>query len=361
MHKMTQPKVYEFKGKLYIQFTLDGKRVRKSLNMDDTKVNRYIVKNEIIPKLILRVNSGEYFNESKVLTVDECQNMSFEKRRHTRSQITNHDYLNIYKKHIAPYFGNKKIDMIEETDIESWQNQLRDLGLGKTRINDIKKILSTIFKDAIRKKYIKSNPVSGADGFDNEIENVNLVNPFTLDEVNRIINCASGQTKNFIAISFATGLRTGEMIGLKWEDIDFENKHINVIRTIGRGIERKPKTSKSRRPIFLTDFALMYLKCQFQYTGEQNSYIFLNEQNTHYYDAKNTLRQWKQVLKDAGIEYRTQYQTRHTYCSLLLKNGKDISYVSTMMGHTNSRITYERYFKFIASKDDYESVFDKLL
>jgi hypothetical protein len=56
LHKMTQPKLVSLNEMLYIQFTLDGKRVRKSLYMSDTKRNRHIVINEIIPKLILRVN-----------------------------------------------------------------------------------------------------------------------------------------------------------------------------------------------------------------------------------------------------------------------------------------------------------------
>jgi integrase len=358
MHKMTQPKVYEFKGKLYVAYTLNGKRQRKSIHMDDTKKNRHIANTEIIPKMILKANSGEHWNENKIPTLHEYQKISFDCHKNERRVTTNTDYFNTYMRHIDPYFGNWKIDTIDVRDIDRWKNTLVELGLSASRINDIKTILSTIFKDALIDKLITRNPVP----LSKAISKIHKddINPFTLDEVKTIVNVANGQTKNFIAMSFATGLRTGEMIGLKWSDIDFVSKKVTVKRTIGRGIEGPPKTETSKRTVILSKLALIHLKEQFEITGQQNSYVFLNERNTHYFDAKNTLRQWKKVLIDAKIEYRSQYQTRHTFCSLSILSGKKLTFVSKQMGHKNSNITLERYAKYIPSDDDENSIFDDL-
>jgi integrase len=152
------------------------------------------------------------------------------------------------------------------------------------------------------------------------------------------------------------------LIGLKWEDIDFINKNISIKRTIGRGIIGSPKTSSSIRNIPIFNILLPYLENQYNLTGKYNSFIFLNSQNNHFFDAKN-IRDglWKKVLKKAQIKYRTVYQTRHTFCSINLQSGTDLIWISKMMGHKNPKITLERYSKYIPINNDYSSVFDSVI
>lgn len=362
MHKMTQPKLYTRGNKLWVRFSLDGEVIKKSLNIEDSKVNRHLANTQIIPQLILKINTGEFFenNKSKIPTVDAYSLVSFENHRYERKETTTTDYKNIYNKHIKPHFGNKQLDKIKVSDINVWKNRLfAELGLSSKRVNDIKKVLGTIIEDAVRDEIILSNPVRKSKPL--PAHQQKEIEPFSLDEIDLILSHANGQDRNIIATLFMTGIRTGELIGLKWSDIDFEKHEISIKRTIGRGIENTSKTVSSRRIIPIFNSLFHYIENQFKITGDKNSYVFLNVNGNDFYDSKN-IRDglWKKVLKKANVKYRTVYQTRHTFCSINLQNGEDLIWVSRILGHKNPRITLEKYSKYIPTNSRKGTIFDKL-
>lgn len=362
MHKMTQPKLFTRGKTLWVRFSLDGEIIRKSLNIQDNKVNRNLANTQIIPLLILKVNTGEFFenDKSKIPTVDEYSIVSFDNHRCERKQTTTTDYQNIYKKHIKPSFGNKRLNKIKVSDINVWKNKLYlELGLSSKRVNDIKKVLGTIIEDAVRDEIIPSNPVRKSRLLPPHQQKE--VEPFSLDEINLILHSAIGQDENLIATLFMTDIRTGELIGLKWSDIDFDKREISIRRTIGRGIENTPKTISSNRTIPILNPLFAYLENQFKITGDKNSYVYLNINGNHFFDSKN-IRDglWKKVLKKAKVIYRIIYQTRHTFCSINLQNGEDLIWVSRILGHKNPRITLEKYSKYIPTNSRKGTIFDKL-
>jgi len=188
------------------------------------------------------------------------------------------------------------------------------------------------------------------------------IEPFTLNEISLILSSSVGQDRNLIATLFFTGMRTGELIGLSWGDIDFDMKTISIRQTIGRGIIGSPKTMSSKRVIPILAPLYQYLLDQYEITGKKNSYVFLNPNGTHFFDSKNIRGGlWKRVLKNAEVKYRTVYHTRHTFASINLSNGEDIMWVSKMLGHKNPKITLERYAKFIPTNYNRETVFDTLM
>ena len=360
MVKMTQPKLYTRGNSLWINFSLDGEYIRKSLGLKDNKVNRKLATTQIIPQLILKVHSGEFFEKTVVPTLDEYSKISFNCHRNERKHTTNTDYLNIYNKHIKPCFGKQKLDKIKVSAINIWKNNLYvEKKLSSRRVNDIKKILGTIFEDAVRDEIISTNPVSKSRPL--PVHQEKEIEPFSLDEIEQILNSAVGQDKNLIATLFMTGMRTGELIGLQWSDIDFEKEEISIKRTIGRGRIGTPKTLSSIRTIPILSPLIPYLRNQYELTKKSNTFVFLNDEGRHYFDAKNIRAGlWRKVLKEAKIKYRTVYHTRHTFCSINLQNGEDVIWISRILGHKNPRITLEKYSKFIPSESAKGTVFDTL-
>lgn len=360
MINMTQPKLYSRGNKLWMNFSLEGKYIRKSLNLEDNKINRKIATTQIIPELILKVHSGKFFKKNIVPTLNEYSKVSFESHKHERKITTNTDYQNIYNKHIKPVFGNKSLDKIKVSEINIWKNSLyNDLKLSSRRVNDIKKIFGTILEDAVRDEIIVSNPVSKSRPL--PIHQEKDIKPFSLEEMQMILDSAEGQDKNIIATLFMTGMRTGELIGLKWIDIDFDKNEIKINRTIGRGIEGTPKTFSSYRTIPIFNPLLPYLKNQYELTSKDKSYVFLNDEKRHYFDAKNIRAGlWTKVLNKSGVEFRTVYYTRHTFCSINLQNGEDIIWISKILGHKNPRVTLEKYSKHIPSIGNKCTIFEKL-
>lgn len=87
--------------------------------------------------------------------------------------------------------------------------------------------------------------------------------------------------------------------------------------------------------------------------------MFLNQNNTHYFDSSK-LRDntWVKTIQKSGVKYRTIYNTRHTFVSLNLSKGKNILWVSQMIGHKNANITLEHYSKYVPVVDNESSAFD---
>ena len=334
------------KTELWYSYTLKGKRFRKPLGLDDTKANRKFVENEIFPDLLVKIKNDELFkNTIEVPTVDEYITISLELHKNRRKALTQKDYIGIHKNHIKDFLGNRKLNEIKPSHIEQWQNYLIDKNVSASRIQTIRTVLFTMYNDAMKDEIIDKNPLTLVrTPIIKQVE----INPFTLDEMQLIISKADGQLKNFYATAFFTGARSGELIGLRWSDIDFDNLEIDISRRIKNGEIDLPKTKSSIRTIDILDILLPYLEEQYKLTGDLNSYVFLNQHNEHFYDIKRIReRYWKKHLKAVGLDYRPIYHTRHSFTTLMLSNNEDILWVANMLGHKDSTTTLSKYSRYI--------------
>ncbi len=340
---------------MWITFYHQSKRYRKSLGLDDTKANRKLALNTIIPEIQYKLNSGEFFNnenEKKVPTVGEFAKVSFEIHSGHRKESSLDRMVSAYNRHIVPYFADTRMDEVKPSQISTWQNTLLNkASLCPKSIKSVRTILNVIFEDAVNDGLITSNPVRKASRLPNQ--KPPTIKPFSVEEIQKILNTCKSQFRNFFAIGFFTGMRTGEIIGLKWEDIDLKNRTINIKRSIGKGMISTPKTQSSYREIEILNPLLPYLENQFKVTGDKESFVFLTSGNQHYFDS-NKIRDysWKKTLEEADIPYRTIYHMRHSFASLMISNGEDILWVSHMLGHSTPDMTLKKYAKYI--KQDYK-------
>ncbi len=173
-------------------------------------------------------------------------------------------YFNILEKIILPEFGEKNIDEIKPLDVRLWFSKYTQRS-PKTR-RDYLIVLRGVFQEAFYNEVIDRNPV---DLIRLPKLKRSRVQPFSKDEVHQILRYAKGWRKNYYAIAFFTGLRSGEIIALKWSDIDFLKREIYVTRTRRKGIETTPKTESSVRIVPIFDILLPYLQDQYTITGEK--------------------------------------------------------------------------------------------
>lgn len=360
----------EIKEWLWVNFTINGKRFRKPLKIENTKINYKKAVNEILPTLKYKLLNGELKQATKKIpTVNEFIEYSFELHKGNRIDSTIYGHRKNYDKYIKDIFGNQRINNIEADEITIWQNSLQAKNrLSKSYIKKIRGILYTLFEDAINKKYIIKNPINEVKSL-KETENPKTIRlklmPFKTNEIQKLLNISEGQNKNLIATLFFTGLRIGECIGLKWECIDFENKTIQIQRQIVNGkIKNILKTSKSNRIIPIIDSLFPFLEEQFKLTANQKSFIFLTEKtNKHFHSAGRIREQiWIKAINKTDIPYRNLHQTRGTFISTLISNGEDINYVSKISGHDSVSTTLEKYSEYIpVPNKDFGKCFDKVL
>ena len=347
MMKMTEPKLYTRGVKLWVRFSLNGEVIKKSLNIEDTKANRKLATTQIIPQMLLKVHSGEFFENKIVPTVKEMIDISLKMNRASRKANTHLSYVCILNKHVIPKFGKRKIDSIKPSELTLWQNNLLEKLSPKSVIN-ARIIFNGIFQDALRDEIIQKNPFSIIKAPKNISLKENM--PFSKDEIFRILDASPDKLRLFFAIGFFTGMRTGEITGLKWSDIDLDLKVIQVRRTRSKGVETTPKTKSSIRDVEILDVLLPYIENHLQFKTNSD-YVFLARGNLPFNSSnKISTIYWRRILKELNIFYRSLYQMRHTFASMMIASGEDVLWVSNMLGHKNSNVTLSIYAKYM--KDD---------
>ncbi|HHY38522.1 MAG TPA: site-specific integrase [Clostridia bacterium] len=154
-------------------------------------------------------------------------------------------------------------------------------------------------------------------------------------------------------LAVATGMRQAELLGLRWEDVNFDNRTISVRQTLqkrrGRLLVQGTKTSKSRRQVAISEgIAEILLRHKAQqdrerpFYREDNGLVFCTANGTPI-SARNLTRKFKAVLKAAGLPDIRFYDLRHTHASLLLQAGVNPKVVSERLGHSQINLTLDTY------------------
>jgi integrase len=264
-------------------------------------------------------------------------------------------YKKIIENQLIPTFGDYSIKDITPAVIIDWVN-----GLSNTRGTIKKKLqlLKVMFDDSLNNNIINDNPFDkiairrllkiSSKQSDYEIE------PFNLEEMGSIIESALGQFKNLIQFAFYSGLRTSELISLKWKDIDFKQEIINVNTAKVHGYEKEPKTKSGIRKVQMLSKAKEALLKQIKYT-DNSSYVFHNPNTSREWASSEVVSKcWKKLLSSVKVKYRNCYQMRHTYCSMLVSNGENLAWVASQMGHENTELVIKVYGKWLPDNNEYE-------
>lgn len=264
-------------------------------------------------------------------------------KKHELKASTFEKYSSICDLRINPYFADFQITDIRPSDIKKWLYDIDDVSAKSKR--HYLGVLSGIFQEAVFDEIIEKNPV----------RNIKLpkyekpdIKPFTADEVHLILsNVTESNFKYYIAIAFYTGMRSGEIIGLKKSDIDFKNRIIKISRSRNRFGESTPKTKYSIREIPIIELLMPYL--QDLYSKNDHEYLFVTQFGKPYLDTQVFVNFfWTPLLKKLNIEYRRPYNARHTYATnMLFHNLVSPLQLAQLLGHSNTEMVYNVYVKYI--------------
>ena len=347
-------------GHWYLDFYLpSGERQRGTTKLRTTAENLKVIKRQVIPDIYEGLGKEPIGIEEEAKTW-KLQDFAEEFFELQKTQIRPHTLeRNImhYNNHVAPYFGKRELGSITPLEIERWQNQLLQKYKHLT-VQKFRSILFSIYDKALHNDLVLKNPLEKvtAPKLQHNIK-IEEINPFTEKELNQIIEHANGYMKNFIKLMAATGMRPGEIIALKWSDINFEKRTIKVERTRLRAKKGKDivdgltKTMSSNRFVDMLNATYDALMAQSELTNE-SEYIFLNQSNMPFYNHDIIGVNFKKILKQSGVKARPLYNLRHTFASQMISKGADITWVSKMLGHKDVSITLTIYTKFIQEDDE---------
>ncbi len=334
--------VRTYSGKLFCDFRYNGKRCREYTALEDTKANRQKL-TKLLEKIESDIKDGifeyhKYFPNSKLAK-------SFSNSENSNAGInsinTNPvDHSNIYSsiqaivaptpifkdfaekwfdeckigwrksykqtmrdtidKHLLPYFGEKMVSSIRREDILDFRSQLakvpgrKSQTLSARRINAIVLGLRQILNEAAD-RYNFTTPGQRIKPLKIKRQDIS---PFTMDEVNLMLKTVRADYRDYFIVRFFTGMRTGEIHGLKWKYVDLKNRQILIRETlVGDEMEEEAKTDLSIREIFMSDVVYEAFIRQREVTLKHSEFVFCNAQGNPFNLNNITNRVWYPLLR----------------------------------------------------------------
>lgn len=254
-------------------------------------------------------------------------------------------YLSTLKLYIVPRWGGYPLRRVTTVEVEDW---LKTLKLAPGTRAKIRNVMSTIFRHAIRWGWIgqHENPIAFVRC---STRRARIPDTLTAEEFQALFAALPDRERAIGIICATTGLRVCEVLGLKWEDIDFIEKAANVLRSFVDGAIGPCKTEVSRQPVPLDEIAVEQLSawrrvCPF---GLDSDWVFASERTFGKLPVwPDSLRSkiLQPAAKRAAIKKRVGWHTfRHTYSTLLKANGEDVKVVQELMRHANINTTMNIY------------------
>lgn len=280
-------------------------------------------------------------------------------------ESTMDEYEGILKNHVLPVFKAQKLDAISRGEVRDFLlSKYNDLSVKRVML--IKHVLSGVFNYALDEELIDINPTSGItkrlipkNG--GKKRTIGKEEVFTKEELDLFLDtCETHFAKYyaFFLMAARTGMRLGELLALKWDDIDFNSSYIWVKRSYRRGRYTRPKNGKTRKSDMsnqLAETLQAYLTRQKREalkhgSGEVPELVFnrLGEAIEQNYIR----RVYKRILKKAKLRYIKFHGFRHTFCTHLLSEGVSPYYVSQQVGHSSINITCDIYGSWIRTEEN---------
>ena len=263
--------------------------------------------------------------------------------------------------HVAPLLGRLKLKALNPADIQRLYRQKLDQGLSSSTVQCVHKTLHKALKQAVRWGLIPRNVTDAVDApRPSEPEIV----PLDAKQLYRFLHAAKDDRLFALyQLAATTGLRLGELLGLRWKDIDLGRGVLSVNRTLTRtGADKlsfdRPKSAKSRRSVGLTPDTLEVLKEHRQRQraeglGHDEGLVFCSGRGTPLNPSNVRNRSFKPLFRRAGLPDVTFHAaTRHTYATLLLSEGVHPKIVQELLGHARVGLTLDTYSHVLPGMGD---------
>lgn len=263
--------------------------------------------------------------------------------------------------HLIPLLGKIKLQALSPQHIQTWKSKKLKEGLSPTTVRTVHIVLHKALSDAVKLGLLMRNVSEMVSPPRKARQEMRVL---SAGQARQFLDASVGQPDEALfTMALATGMRRGELLGLKWQDISFQEGVLRVRRTLSRVptvmgegagmlVESEPKTSQSRRTIILPGFAIEALQRQSQLQAEwkqnagaaweEHGYVFTTPLGR--YIHPNTLyARFKVLLKKAGLPDIRFHDLRHSVATLLLSSGVHPKVVQEILGHSQISMTMDIY------------------
>jgi integrase len=278
---------------------------------------------------------------------------------------------------VFPALGKIRLIDLKPAHVDRWLAALRKAGKSANTVNGARQALGAMCKHAQRTGIIPTNPVAATDPVKRQLgDKTQIREPWTIDESSAVLVAARDHHLDaFLHLMLHLGLRPGEAMGLRWEDVDLVASQLRITGTLtetqffmpdGQGVVRQvrndPKTNASKRVLPIPDaLAESLVRQQMRQAVQQMStgdrwkptgYVLTTQVGTPY-SPSNLRKKYQKFLEEIGIRYIRLHDIRHTVARMSLDTGKvPIEQASQALGHTRIDTTKQIYAGYVPRYND---------
>jgi len=273
-------------------------------------------------------------------------------------------YEAIIRRHLAPAWQGKRLDEITRADVKRLILEKQQAGLAPSTVENIKALVSGIFTHAYEEEILTANPALKLGRYIKRQDRRRHIRPLTRDQVTAFLEAALRERPEhhpLLLCAFRTGMRLGELLGLAWEDIDFDANTIEVRRAYSHRGFSTPKSHRSRVVDMSDQLRWVLLahqqKLRGRFRGKLKAvavpdgikggtrvHLAFPDRNGGPIDGDNLrTRVFYPLLEKADVPRTRFHDIRHTFASLLLVQGEPLHYVKEQMGHASIQTTVDVY------------------
>ena len=260
--------------------------------------------------------------------------------------------------HIKPAIGKIKLDKISPVQIQQFYNRLiKEDGLSPKTVKNIHGVLHRALDQAVKNDALRTNPTNACElpkAHQNEIV------PLSQKEAQKFLDAIQGEKYEFIYfVTLFTGLRQGEVLGLTWDCVDFDNNMLTINKQLQKskkvgGTYQLVSTKNDKGRLITTAPSVMDALMSQKERQEQmkllagakwenmDNLVFTNETGQHLTHV-TVYKNFKRIVRDLGLERVRFHDLRHSYASISLENGDDVKTVQNNLGHATASFTLNVY------------------
>ncbi|MBG9589523.1 site-specific integrase [Cytobacillus firmus] len=347
---------------------MNGKRKQKRKRGFKTKKEAQ----KALTEAIHAMNNGSYVEPTKMLMSEYLEDWLENKQIHVKKS-TYQKYYWLVNSHIKPFIGYISLSKLTGLHIQQLYRSLAtEKKLSNENIRNVHKVLNNALKQAVKLELIPKNVASVVEP---PKATKNEIKVWDVHEVQQFLKVTQSNRYHIVyLIALTTGMRQGEILGLRWQDVDFDREVLHVRQTLSHdGIELNShtKTAAGTRTIALPEQVLHALKThkiiqakEKLKTGElyENFDLIVSTSVGTPLHPRNLLRNFYSQIEKANLNKIRFHDLRHTHATLLLKKGVHPKIVSERLGHADTRITMDTYSHLLPNMQrDTAKEFGKML
>jgi integrase len=342
-----------------------GKQWVAQIIVDDKPKQRYFhtekEADEALNEMLYEQKRGTLITEKDQTVKQLIEHWLENVHRRTIRDSTYVEYRNMIKNHIYPAFEHTKLRDLTVQRLEAFYSQMEQKELSAGYIRNVHQVLHQALSYAVKNNLVARNV---ADYVTLPRLGRHQVQAMTIEQAQQFVAAARGHhLEALFTMAVLTGMREGELLALHWSDINFEQKYLQIRRTVrqisGRGaVEGEPKTASSNRKIALTSVLIDVLKqhrvrqlevrLRAGNAWKEHHLVFCTSTGRHIY-ASSLRTTFRVLLRDIGFEPMRFHDLRHSAATLLLAMGIHVKVVQELLGHSNVMTTLNIYSHVLPS------------